>query len=176
VLADDPSLNVRLGPQDLGGENAPRQPLRVVLDTRLQTPPSARLLNLDGDALLLCDQQHERQRYEQGSVTVRAVKRGGALLDLRAALELLASEYEANEVHVEAGATLNGAFLAGGLVDEILCYMSTDLLGSDARAFANLPLQNMAARKRWRLHELRKLGDDLRLRLRCAETFGVEEN
>jgi diaminohydroxyphosphoribosylaminopyrimidine deaminase/5-amino-6-(5-phosphoribosylamino)uracil reductase len=173
VLADDPSLNVRLSPQELGAESAPRQPLRVVLDTQLQTSPTARLLNLDGNVLVLCDPQHEQQRYAQAPVAVRGVKRAGAGLDLRAVLALLASDYEANEVHVEAGATLSGALLAGDLVDEILCYMSTDLLGSEARAFANLPLQNMAERKRWQLHEWRKLGDDLRLRLRCA---GAEEN
>lgn len=168
VLADDPSLNVRLTPGELGNGSAPRQPLRVVLDTQLRTPPSARLLNLEGDVVLLCDAQREK-RYDQASVTVRGVKSTGAGLNLRAALALLASDYEANEVHVEAGATLSGALLAGDLVDEILCYMSTDLLGSDARPFAYLPLQNMAERKRWRLHQWRKLGDDLRLRLRAEE-------
>ncbi|MDH3451803.1 MAG: bifunctional diaminohydroxyphosphoribosylaminopyrimidine deaminase/5-amino-6-(5-phosphoribosylamino)uracil reductase RibD [Gammaproteobacteria bacterium] len=176
VLADDPSLNVRLEPRDFGVGGKLRQPLRVVLDSCLQTPPAAHLLNLDGEVLLLCDSRYAERRYKQASVAVRAVPTSGASLDLPAVLALLASEHQANEVHVEAGATLSGALLAADLVDEILCYMSTDLLGNDTRAFASLPLQHMAERKRWRLHELRKLGDDLRLRLRCATTFGAQEN
>lgn len=177
VLADDPSLNVRLDAAESGTGAAPRQPLRVVLDSRLRTPPTARLLGLDGDVLLLCNSQHaDPQRYTQASVSVRAVETDGESLDLRAVLALLAADYQANEVHVEAGAVLSGALLGTDLVDELLCYLSTDLLGSDARPFAVLPLQSMAQRKRWRLHELRRLGDDLRLRLRCAATFGDKES
>jgi len=176
VLADDPSLNVRLKRQDYPADGALRQPLRVVLDSNLRTPPTARLLTLDGDVLLLCDAGHETGHYDSPTVTVQAVKGVGEALDLISVLTLLASEHEANEVHVEAGATLSGALLAADLVDEILCYMSTDLLGSDARAFATLPLQHLSERKRWRLHEWRKVGDDLRLRLRCPTTFGAKED
>ena len=69
-----------------------------------------------------------------------------------------------------------GRELAAGLVDEILCYMATDLLGSSARPFALLPLEQMSQRQHWQLHELRRCGEDLRLRLRCANTFGAEEH
>ena len=176
VLADDPSLNVRLDPQRFGVDGALRQPRRVVLDSRLRTPPAARLLNIDGEALLLCDSRHAARSYDQPSVTVRPVTAVHEMLDLAAVLGLLASEYQANEVHVEAGATLSGSLLAADLVDELIVYLSSDLLGSDARAFANLPLTHMAERKRWRLHEVRQFGDDLRLRLRCATTFDAKEN
>lgn len=175
VLADDPSLNVRLDPDAYGINGKLRQPLRVVLDSRLRTPPTARLFTIEGDVLLLCRAEHAR-RHEQPSITVRAVPTTGEVLDLRAVLASLAADHEANEVHVEAGATLSGALLAAGLVDEILCYMSTDLLGSSARPFALLPLERMAQRQHWKLHELRRCGDDLRLRLRCADTFGAEEH
>lgn len=176
VLADDPSLNVRLTPVELGIESPLFQPLRVVLDTHLRVPPEARLFSLAGDTLLLCAAPAVDDRSYEGEAAVRTVEHSGDKLDLHAVLTLLARDYAVNEVHVEAGATLSGALLAADLVDEILCYMSMDLLGSDARAFADFSLPSLAARKRWQLHEWRKLGADLRLRLRPAPPEEREES
>ncbi len=169
VLADDPALTVRLTPAELGIDRPAQQPLRAVLDTQLRTPPTARLFETSSGVILMCGESaYDEARYQGLPVTVRGVERAGRLLDLRAVLALLAQDYECNEVHVEAGATLSGALLAQDLVDELLCYLSPDLLGSDARPFADFMLPRLAARKRWRLHEWRKLGEDLRLRLHPA--------
>ncbi len=178
VLADDPSLDVRLTPAALGIEGEVRQPLRVVVDTHLRTPPAARLLGLRGHTLILCAPQALSSpaaatlagAVEPGGsrVSVHGVGRAGGGLDLRAVLASLAADFEVNEVHVEAGARLTGSLLGADLADVLLCYVATDLLGSEARAMAELPLRALAERKRWTLAESRMLGRDLRLTLTPA--------
>jgi diaminohydroxyphosphoribosylaminopyrimidine deaminase/5-amino-6-(5-phosphoribosylamino)uracil reductase len=74
------------------------------------------------------------------------------------------SELQANEVHVEAGATLCGALLHGKLVDEIVVYIAPHIMGSDARGLFNIPgLDNMADRIRLDIKDVRQLGGDLRI-------------
>src|SRR5690606_8449503 len=90
------------------------------------------------------------------------------VLDLRAVMQLLAGR-GINEVHVETGATLAGALLSEGLVDELLLYVAPVLLGDSARPlFAGLRIEDMAHRYSLRAAETCKVGDDLRLRLRPA--------
>jgi len=85
--------------------------------------------------------------------------------DLDAVLQLLAAR-GINEVQVEAGATLAGAFLAAGLVDELLLYVAPVVLGERARPmFDGLPIDTMADRLRMRVLETRRIGDDVRLLL-----------
>jgi diaminohydroxyphosphoribosylaminopyrimidine deaminase/5-amino-6-(5-phosphoribosylamino)uracil reductase len=165
VLTDDPRLDVRL-------VETPAQPWRVVLDSRWRTPPTARLLAPPGRTLVV-------GAGPAGSTGARLTAAGAELLDLggadsRVALEpllrLLASR-GVNELHVEAGATLNGALLAGGWIDECLLYLAPRFLGS-GRPMANWPLQTYTGvldePPSWRFLETTPLGDDLRLRLRTA--------
>jgi diaminohydroxyphosphoribosylaminopyrimidine deaminase/5-amino-6-(5-phosphoribosylamino)uracil reductase len=159
VCADDPRMNVR-------GIDTPRQPIKVVVDSRLATPPSARILA--GGALIACAQAEHARRCELKAVGAEVIELPDA--NGRVDLERLLTELGrrgVNEVHVEAGATLNGALLAGGWVDEWLAYVAPTVLGHRARGLFELPaLADMSARRDFVLHELKHLGEDLRLLLR----------
>ena len=167
VLADDPALNVRL-------DGATRQPLRVVLDSSLRAPPGARMFNREGAALVmvsneLADVETRAEPYRKLGVSVESVApAAGGGLHLPAVLARLAA-LEANEVWVEAGAHLAGAFLAQRLVDELVLYVAPSLLGSGAMPLAELPqLTDLDQRLALRYHDVARVGDDLRLVLRPA--------
>jgi diaminohydroxyphosphoribosylaminopyrimidine deaminase/5-amino-6-(5-phosphoribosylamino)uracil reductase len=174
VLADDPSLNVRLTQAQLGGDDADgpaRQPLRVVLDTRLRTPPRARLLMLDGESLVMCGQAAPAdiagELETAGAKVVRQPQLGGRI-DLRHALNDLAAR-GVNEVLIESGPTLAGHALGEGLVDELIVYMAPHLMGHDARGLVRLEgLQRMADRLDLEFVDMRKVGRDLRLTLKSG--------
>jgi diaminohydroxyphosphoribosylaminopyrimidine deaminase/5-amino-6-(5-phosphoribosylamino)uracil reductase len=136
VLADDPRLDVRLVP-------TARQPLRLVLDPQARMPAGARILQPPGEA--------------------RAIGPGRA--DLAALLTELGSQ-GINELHVEAGPTLSGAFLDAGLVDELLVYQAPMLIGEGRPLAALAPLAGLDEARRWKLIEATPVGQDLRLRLR----------
>ena len=142
VLADDPSLNVRL-------PEAKRQPLRVILDSGLRTPLTARTLRLPGSVLIftaVADPAAQEPLRAAGAdiVVVPRTERG---LNLRAVMAELAHR-ECNEVHVECGPTLAGALLQAGLVDELVIYMAPLLLGDRARGLFQLPeLTRMSGRR-----------------------------
>jgi diaminohydroxyphosphoribosylaminopyrimidine deaminase / 5-amino-6-(5-phosphoribosylamino)uracil reductase len=167
VLADDPQLTVR----GADGQPAPRQPLRVVLDGRLRTPPRARLLG-SGEVLLLSalgalDEARAAALSERGA-RIELLPANGTALDLHAALARLA-ELEVNELMVEAGPTLAGALLRAQLVDELLLYVAPRLLGDTARPLVALPApESLAAAPGLQLFDILQLGADLRLRLRPA--------
>ncbi len=167
VLADDPSLNVRLSADALYGVEPVRQPLRVVLDTRLQMPASARLLGLEGETLVLTANQDVAARAAleaAGAEVVQVAARDGRL-DLRAVLALLAQR-EINEVLVESGPTLAGALLGAGLIDELVVYMAPHVMGDAARGLFRLPgLDRMADRIALEWADVRRVGTDLRLTL-----------
>jgi len=112
VLTDDPRLDVAL-------PSAPRQPLRVVLDSRLRIPPQARIAAPPGELLVLTasDDAARRTALERAGARVLQVSAGPGGLDLAAVLRCLAG-LEVNELQVEAGATLTGAVLASGFADE----------------------------------------------------------
>src|SRR5690606_28083742 len=98
-----------------------------------------------------------------------AVPATGNTLDLAAVLRVLAAR-GINEVQVEAGATLAGAFMRAGLVDEVLLYMAPVLLGAQARPlFEGLDIQDMTQRMRLVIEDIVSVGDDLRLRLVPAQ-------
>lgn len=160
VLADDPSLTVRL--DDLP---AARQPLRVVVDSRLRTPPSARMLGLPGGTLILTavgDPQREAELREAGAQVVALPTRDGGV-DLHAALRYLA-QAEVNEVLVEAGPTLGGALLSAGLADELVLYVAPHLMGDAARGLFHLPgLERLAQRISLDIADVRAVGGDWRI-------------
>ncbi len=160
VLADDPALTVRL-------DNAVvRQPLRVVVDSQLRMPSQARLLHEPGRTLIVTTAQ-DRARSdgltrENVTVSVQRARQGG--VDLLALMQMLATEYEINEVLVEAGPTLNGALLNAGLIDEMIIYMAPHLMGDAARGLFHLPaLQQMSQRVALAIQDIRAVGCDWRI-------------
>ncbi|MFT3904868.1 MAG: bifunctional diaminohydroxyphosphoribosylaminopyrimidine deaminase/5-amino-6-(5-phosphoribosylamino)uracil reductase RibD [Steroidobacteraceae bacterium] len=167
ILGDDPALNVRL-------PGATRQPLRVVLDSQLRTPVKARTVYREGEGCALILGALETFNEPQQQARAAALRARGAQvealpssapgqLDLQALLRRLA-ERQANEIWVEAGAQLAGAFIAAGLVDELIVYVAPCLLGPDARPLAQLPrLEKLEDRYQFRLGEVLRIEDDLRL-------------
>jgi diaminohydroxyphosphoribosylaminopyrimidine deaminase/5-amino-6-(5-phosphoribosylamino)uracil reductase len=165
VLADDPALTVREPALVLAG----RQPLRVVFDARLRTPATARLVS-DGAPTLVFTRAGSiaaRGDLSHGAgVTVESLPVTAAGIDLAAALARLA-QLECNEVLVESGPALAGAFIAARLVDEIVLYVAPTLLGDAARPLARLPvLEEMSLRQDFDWVDARSVGADLRLTLR----------
>ena len=162
VRRDDPRLDLRLA-------GAPRQPLRVILDSGLATPPTARVLAPPGQALLFGAGTPDAQRVaalEAAGARVETLPEGSGGVDLAAAMSRLAA-LEANEVHVECGPTLAGSLWQAGLVDEIVLYVAPLLLGSGARDLVALgPLQDMRDRGELDIADVRRVGPDLRLTLR----------
>ncbi|MGY0618404.1 bifunctional diaminohydroxyphosphoribosylaminopyrimidine deaminase/5-amino-6-(5-phosphoribosylamino)uracil reductase RibD [Lysobacter sp. A378] len=158
VLADDPSLTVRLGE---GVDFAP--PLRVVLDPGLATIARGRVRDGDAPTLYIHAPNTKLGRGIDAELATVAVD--GGRFDLHAVLKLLA-ERGVNEVQVEAGATLAAAFLEAGVVDELLLYVAPVLLGSKARPlFDGLNIETMAERMQMHVVESRQLGEDIRVLL-----------
>jgi diaminohydroxyphosphoribosylaminopyrimidine deaminase/5-amino-6-(5-phosphoribosylamino)uracil reductase len=172
LLADDPSMNVRLAAAELYGVERPedlRQPLRVVMDTRLRTPPRARMLSLPGDTLIVCGEgasgEAEAELRAAGAQILRLPQLGGRI-DLAAMLGALAAR-GVNEVLIESGPTLAGSALRAGLVDELIVYMAPHLMGHAARGLVQLPgLTRMADRVELVFTDVRRVGGDLRITLR----------
>ncbi|MDT3705416.1 MAG: bifunctional diaminohydroxyphosphoribosylaminopyrimidine deaminase/5-amino-6-(5-phosphoribosylamino)uracil reductase RibD [Thiobacillus sp.] len=159
VLADNPRMNVR--DFDIG-----RQPLRVVVDSALKTPADAAIL----PALIACHHADPaiRATLERAGAEVIELPGTDGRADLAALLKLLAQR-GINELHVEAGAVLNGTLLAAGLVDEWVAYVAPLALGDSARGlFTQPPLASLADAARFRLVDVRQLGADLRLTLQPA--------
>jgi diaminohydroxyphosphoribosylaminopyrimidine deaminase/5-amino-6-(5-phosphoribosylamino)uracil reductase len=164
VLKDDPALTVRDATLQLHG----REPLRVVFDARGRLPANAKLLTDDRPTLVFTaigTSALTGCRVEQ-SVTDAAGR-----IDIAAALQRLAA-LECNEVLIEAGPRLAGAFVASGLVDEIVLYVAPTLLGDTAQPAFTLPtpLRALDERARFSYHDVRQVGPDLRLTLRPLET------
>jgi len=151
VLADNPRLTARLAGLD-------RQPLRVLLDTHGRIPRTARLFAEPGEILQL-------------TAADLPLDPSGRL-SLPRLLTVL-GEREINEVWTEAGATLAGALLGQGLVDEAVLYLAPTWLGADARPLAALPsLTSLADAARWQITDLRQIGPDVRIMLRPAQAAG----
>ncbi len=164
VLADDPSLNVRI-------DGATRQPLRAVLDSQLRVPPTARMFQLEGAAAVFTASgdatRSEALRRVGARVEQLAAAPGGGV-DLAALMTRLVA-LEANEVWVEAGPRLAGALLAAQLADELVIYMAPCLLGPDARPLAQWPpLRNLDERLVLRFVSVDPVGADLRIIARPA--------
>ncbi|MGJ4730273.1 bifunctional diaminohydroxyphosphoribosylaminopyrimidine deaminase/5-amino-6-(5-phosphoribosylamino)uracil reductase RibD [Luteimonas sp. SDU101] len=162
VLADDPSLTVRL---DEVREFVP--PLRVVLDPGLATIARGKVR--EGDAPTLYLHAPDIKPPRDLVADRAAVPVASGMFDLQAVLALLAQR-GVNEAHVETGATLAGALLKAGLVDELLLYVAPVLLGDKARPlFGGLGFTEMAQSLRMRTVDGRRVGEDLRLLLRPAD-------
>jgi len=156
VTADDPRLTVR----DI---ETPRQPLRVIVDSRLQTPENARVLE-GGNVLIFSG---KKGRGPKGAEVV-CLPNHEQKVDLPRMLEELARR-GINELQVEAGFRLNGSLVREGCVDEFLAYLNPSFLGDTAQGMLDLPaLAALEERRRLRLLSVERLGDDLRIVARPA--------
>ena len=163
VLGDDPAMNVRLPDSD-------RQPWRVVLDSRLRTPPGSRIVDRDGQLLVFASQDDpvRRAALEARSALVEILPAVAGHISLQGVLARLA-RLEMNEVWVEAGPRLAGAFVREGLFDELVVYVAPSLIGGDAMPLVQLPgIEKLDDRLRLRYTDIQQVGDDLRLTLRPA--------
>lgn len=158
VRDDDPLLNVR-------DVETSRQPLRVVVDSRLEMPLTARMLQSGGPVLIAAavdDPVRRAALQAQGAEVLCLPNPHGkvALPDLLLAL----GQRGINEVHAEAGFKLNGSLLREGLVDELLLYLAPCLIGHDAAGLFNLPaLTALTNKTQLKIRDLRQLGQDIRL-------------
>lgn len=158
LLTDDPLLNVRL-------PDTERQPLRVILDPDLDTPPGSRTLGQSGSVLILTCSAHSERRgaLERTGAEVVELPSSPGGLDLVAVMEELVRR-EINEIHTECGPTLAGALLQANLLDELVLYMAPLLLGDDARGLLHLPeLTDMTQRLPLTITDIRAVGRDWRI-------------
>jgi len=166
VLRDDPALTVR-------EVATPRQPLRVVVDRDADTPVDARVF-ADGNALVVTAGSRN-DRWPAGVETL-ALPNAEGRVDLVALLRELARR-GVNEVHVEAGAKLNGALITGGLVDELVVYLAPAVIGDPARGMFECaaPLDSLAARVNLDWMSVDRFGADLRIVARVRRSAAAIE-
>ncbi len=176
VLADRPSYTVRPDQWERADYHRQtdsqwvRQPLRVILDRTLQTPPDVPVVSAPGHCLLVAGEQHpgRQNALESAGAEVMLLPASGSGIDLQQLLIEL-NRRECNEVLVECGATLAGAFVREGLFDELIVYMAPALLGSSARPLLGLPqLASMSEKVSLKWQDVRMVGGDLRLTLTPA--------
>jgi diaminohydroxyphosphoribosylaminopyrimidine deaminase/5-amino-6-(5-phosphoribosylamino)uracil reductase len=162
VKDDDPRLTVR-------EVATARQPLRVLVDSRLEVPLDARIL--EGGNLLVAAASEDRTKIAalgtRGAEVVVLPNAGGKV-ELGDLMQELARR-GLNEIHVEAGVKLNGSLVAAGLVDELLIYLAPSVLGDRGNGMFNLPsIERLDQRLALRLVDVERLGDDVRVRARFA--------
>ncbi len=176
LLADDPSMNVRLSAMELGLEEGVPipHPVRVVLDPELATPGDAKMLGLPGPTLIICSEEQPVHGAALEAAGAQIVRLPGdkQRLDLHQVIRFL-GEQEINEVLLESGATLAGAMLEQGLVDELIIYQAPHLMGNKGRGLFLLPgIARMADRIALQVTDLRQVGTDIRITARLSETGG----
>ncbi len=166
ILKDNPLLNVRAIATE-------RQPIRAVIDGQFQIPEDAQIFN--GSPVWIfthTDNSAKRVRLQAKNVDIILLPKKGEYIDLAEVWQVF-TQRGINEVHVEAGPTLNGALLEAGLIDELLIYMAPKILGPGQSLF-NLPaLSDLSAVKQFTWVEQLAVGQDLRLRLRAKERWNT---
>jgi diaminohydroxyphosphoribosylaminopyrimidine deaminase/5-amino-6-(5-phosphoribosylamino)uracil reductase len=157
LIHDDPQLDVRLVP-------TPRQPLRVVLDSRLRSPLTARIFQQPDSVLVYAAQPpaDRLQAFTAHGIEVVGMANAQGQVELTAMLADLGRR-GINELHVEAGGQLNGSLVREGLVDEYLIYLAPKLLGSGLDMAAFGPLASLAQAPQLRFHDIERVGCDLRI-------------
>lgn len=162
VQQDDPQMNVR-------AVDTPRQPRRIVVDSRLEIAPDAKVLAGGGTWIFAAvDDEARAARLRDDGQEVIVLPSGSGKVDLVALMQELGRR-QINELHVEAGFKLNGSLLRAGVVDELLMYVAPCLLGP-AQGIARLPLlESLGDRLPLRFHEAARVGPDLRIRARLTD-------
>ncbi|OZG71450.1 riboflavin biosynthesis protein RibD [Hahella sp. CCB-MM4] len=176
VLADNPSLNVRSEMVEQQSPGGLRQPLRVVLDRQGRTTPDMKIVSPPGEVMIFTSPQGAVQLQAKnfpGNVSIRNVSIKGVDVTGQQGLLYILQDLAAkgcNEVLIEAGPELAGAFLEAGLVDELWIYQAGKLMGSDARAsFLMGGFERMDQLPQLYLSDCRLMGNDLRLIYRLEE-------
>ncbi|GHU31176.1 riboflavin biosynthesis protein RibD [Betaproteobacteria bacterium] len=167
VREDDPQLNVR-------GVATERQPLKIVVDARLELPPEARVLA--GGHLLLVSAVADGAKAEvlrQRGAELLTLPDGTGRVDL-AALMMELGRRGINELHVEGGRRLGGALMRAGLVDELLLFLAPCLIGDAARGMFDWPeLGSLDGKQRLSISDLRLVGGDLRVLARIDRAIAA---
>lgn len=164
VLIDDPAMTVRL---EQLGEKTARQPVRVIIDSQHRVDGQAKIFQQDGDIIIVClalpELKIERDA-KLGRLDYLTVPANNGKVSIKQLLKLLA-EQGLQEILVESGAQLAGAFIRQQLVDQMIIYTAPTLLGSQARGLFQLPFEQMSEQLRWAWQDVRMVGNDLRLTL-----------
>ncbi|WP_431276152.1 bifunctional diaminohydroxyphosphoribosylaminopyrimidine deaminase/5-amino-6-(5-phosphoribosylamino)uracil reductase RibD [Variovorax ureilyticus] len=166
VIEDDPRLDVRL-------VDTVRQPPLVIVDSRLQTPPSARLFDVEREVWIYAAARDEARAaaLEARGATVTCLSNPHGKVDLAALLRDLAAR-QVNELHVEAGHKLNGSLMREGLIDELLLYLAPKFIG-DGLGIASHPhaggaLTSLEGALALEYRSFEPIGPDLRIVARVA--------
>jgi diaminohydroxyphosphoribosylaminopyrimidine deaminase/5-amino-6-(5-phosphoribosylamino)uracil reductase len=166
VIADNPTMNVRLS-ETSERDGDVRQPLRVILDSKLEISPEAKILNVPGYVIIFhqsANEDRHRQLENKGTELVTIDEARGSAF-LKQALNYLATEKEINEIFLETGSILAGEMLQAGLIDELILYLAPTLLGQDAKGLFQLPLlENMSDRISLDFSDIRFIGNDIRIK------------
>jgi diaminohydroxyphosphoribosylaminopyrimidine deaminase / 5-amino-6-(5-phosphoribosylamino)uracil reductase len=172
VLNDNPAMTIRLeslavmGDLETDAGSHIKQPLRIIIDSNLRTPPDARVLKLPGDVLIVTvsDDRGRRASLARDNVeVVRLPPDENGKPDLHDLMSVLAAG-QVNELLVECGGRMAGALLSRKLVDEIVLYVAPCLLGSDARGLFDMaPLKSMQERIELDIQEIRMINRDIRI-------------
>ncbi len=173
VLADDPSLNVRLSAEKLARLNlseADASPLRVVLDAHLSMPETAKMLSLPGRTIIMTSKQTSEgqtevvERLYKAGAEVVAVAAAEDKLDIESVLSYLHEVEQVRDVMVEAGAIVAGAFIYSGFVQEVHAFIAPVLMGSAAKPMFEIEgLNLMSDRLQFQFDSMDKVGQDLHL-------------
>ena len=172
VKEDDPSLNVR-------EVRTERQPWRIIVDSKLETPITAKILNQStissasdpSNVLIVCasldssEMQQKAKVFTERGIEVIAMANAFSKVDLPKLFSYLAQEREINEIHVEAGYKLNGSLLRENCVDELLLYYAPFFMGEGIGMVNISPLESLGQEKSWKLMECSPMDSDVRLRL-----------
>ncbi|MEH6688151.1 MAG: bifunctional diaminohydroxyphosphoribosylaminopyrimidine deaminase/5-amino-6-(5-phosphoribosylamino)uracil reductase RibD [Halopseudomonas sabulinigri] len=170
VLLDDSALTVRASELGLSADEAAaavqRQPLRVLIDSLRRVPLEQRFFREAGPTLVISTSAEQAaESYQSIGSELLALPGDDGKVDLVTVLRNLA-ERGCNEVLVEAGAGLSGAFWRAGLVDELIVYMAPRLLGSQARPLMQLPFESMSEAMDIAVTDMRAIGQDWRITAR----------
>lgn len=164
VLADDPALTVRL-------DEVNKQPLRIVVDTNLSMPVTAKMLKEPGKTVLMtCSaEKNISQTLTDAGAEIHMMPYCDSSVDLKSVLQELA-KLQINDVLLETGATLSGAMLEAGLIDELIIYMAPLLMGNKARGLFALPeLESMSDKIELEISDQRMVGQDMRISARVKK-------
>ena len=163
VKADDPQLTVR-------GVETPRQPQRVIVDSHLEIALDAKVLAGAPSWIVAASAPPDKAAaLRDAGHDVLLLPNAAGKVDLPALMRELARR-EINELHVEAGGKLNGSLIREGCVDELLVYLAPSLLGPAQGMFALGPFDSLAQRQRLTFHEVKQVGDDLRILARLPQS------
>lgn len=162
VKADDPQMSVR-------AVDTPRQPRRIIVDSKLDISLDARVLAGAPSWIVAAAADPEKQAaLQEAGHEVIMLPNAAGKVDLPALMRELGRR-EINELHVEAGSKLNGSMIREGCVDELLVYLAPSLIGQAQGMFALGPLLSLDHRERLKFHEVKQVGEDLRILARILK-------